>query len=619
MNVRFALPLPLLFTALAGSACAQPSVEQVPMRDGVLLATDVYLPPGEGPFPTLLRRTPYGREMGAQAAANYTQFGIAVVIQDLRGRFDSEGVDGVYTTDGDGELKDGYDTVEWIASRGWSDGLVAMTGASALGITQYMAASAAPPALVMIDATVATPNLYSDAIFQGGVRRYALSHNWLEGQGSLHFEQEMVNHPYEDGFWDSVQTHDQYGAVQAAGRHTGGWFDIFGQGTIDAWKGYQEQGAEGAAGRQKLIMGPWAHGTLHTRGAGDLSFPGGAEREPYADSFNVMLNEALQVAHPSISDVTDDVPAVQYYVMGDVDAPEGPGNTWRTADTWPPEAAPVRLHLQDGGGLAEACPQGTGATSYVADPLDPTPTICGANLTIAAGSCDQREVEARDDVVVFETPALDSPLEVTGRVRAHLFVDIDTPDADLMVRLTDVYPDGRSMLIADGALRLAAWGSTIGVEPLQPGEVVEGVVDLWSTSVVFNAGHRLRISVASSNYPRFSVSLHNGLDYPASVEGESAGPATVTLHHSAGRASYIELPDPTRDPQDYVQCASAARGDDDDSAGDEAGEEPGCSCSAAADGAGWGWLLIPLVVGLRRRPAPPCAPRHPCPAARRRS
>ena len=171
--------------------------------------------------------------------------------------------------------------------------------------------------------------------------------------------------------------------------------------------------------------------------------------------------------------------------------------------------------------------------------------MCGNNLTIDAGPCDQRPIEARSDVLVFETAALAEPVEVTGRLRAHLFVDIDRPDADLMVRLTDVYPDGRSMLVAEGALRLAARKSTTALALLSPGEVVEAVVDLWSTSIVFNRGHRVRISVTSSNWPRFAVNRNNGRPYPMSVEGP-AHLVRVNVHHEAPHGSYIELPLPGR-------------------------------------------------------------------------
>lgn len=532
-------------TVLTTTASGQSFTKMVKMRDGVQLATTVHLPSGNGPFPTLLFRTPYddGRH---RKWSEYPKLGIAVVTQDVRGRFESEGTYMVFTQDGDGKLKDGFDTMQWIVDQDWSNGLIATKGNSAGGTVQYMAAPANPPGLVLVEPMFATPNVYSDSIFIGGVRRYQLSHTWLKGNKILYFEKEFVKHPFEDEFWASSQTHDQYGNVHAAGYHIAGWFDIFQQGNIDAYIGYQHHGGVGAAGKQKLIIGPWTHAGYMERTQGKMTFPVNSTRPPFPDVSYIMLNHYLKVKHPDIDKTPDDIPNVQYYVMGDVNDPDAPGNEWRTADDWPPLAAPVSMYLQPGGGLAETRPPSNGGeTSYVFDPANPSPTIGGTNMNISPGPRDQRKIEARDDVVLFETDVLAEPMEITGRVFAHLFVEIDQPDADLMVRMTDVYPDGRSMLITDGAFRLASRGSTTKLTPLKPGEVVEGVVDLWSTSLIINAGHRLRISVTSSNWPRFSVNRNNGLPYPKSVEGKGAS-VTVTIHHNGKHASYLEVPGPAR-------------------------------------------------------------------------
>jgi len=550
-----ALPLTLsLFLGCSNRA----STEQVKMRDGVRLETDVFLPKGEGPFSTVLYRTPYGRLPIELKALQLNGDGLAVVAQNVRGRYGSEGRNRVFTTDGDGDLKDGYDTLAWIVGQAWSDGKVAMSGASALGITQYMAASASPPGLVLVSAEVATPNVYSDAMFQGGQRRYSLSHSWLQSQDNLSFEDRLAAHPLEDAFWDSSQTHDQFGSVRAAGLHVGGWYDIFQQGTLDAFRGYQHEGGAGAAGNQKLVMGPWSHGTVGEREQGELAYPSNATAPRVANAEEILFKHYLN-ADMALKGKPSDIPTVQYYLMGDVEDGDAPGNEWREAEDWPPLAAPVRLHLQSGGGLAEACPAGAeSSTAYKVAPLDPVPTICGANLNIKAGPCDQRDLEEREDVLVFDTGVLDVPLEIVGPVSAHLFVSLNRTDTDLMVRMTDVYPDGRSMLITDGALRLASRGTTTDFEPLEPGERVEAVVDLWSTAMVINAGHRLRISIASSNWPRFSVNRNNGEPYPESVEGDPK-PLTVTVHHDETAASYLEVPDPRRAPAAFTTCASSAR------------------------------------------------------------
>lgn len=566
------------------------------MRDDVRLATDVFVPAGPGPFPTLLIRTPYGRDDLASWGDDYNAYGVAVVTQDMRGRFDSEGSDAVFTTDGDGELSDGWDTCAWIVDQEWSDGLIGTTGGSALGIVQYMQASAVPPGLVVMNPVVATSNMYDDAMFPGGVFRQALVEGWLGGQGSLDFLDEVAEHPFEDDFWDPVQTRDRYGDVVAAGLHEGGWYDIFGQGTLDGFSGYQHDGGPGAAGNQKLVIGPWTHGSLYGRSSGELVYPANAAEPPHPAAFVTLFVHYLGLSIPGFDDHPDDIPNVQYYVMGDVDDPSAPGNAWRTADDWPLEAATVRLHLQPGGGLTEACPAADGGvSSWTYDPADPSPTVCGANLTIPAGPCDQRDVEERDDVVLFSTGVLAEPMEVTGRVRAYLYVDIDQPDTDLVVRLTDVYPDGRSMLITDGAVRLAARGSTTSLNPLESGEIVLGVVDLWSTSIIINAGHELRISVTSSNSPRFAASRNNGLPWPDSMEGTGA-PVTVRLHHEPAWASYLEVQDPGREVNDFQTCSEEPVGDDDD----------GCACRSAQVGAagtsgGLMLLLVPLLAARRKR------------------
>ena len=596
------LALALLF---AGPASADTFTEMLEMRDGVRLATDVYLPDGAGPWPVLLVRTPYGRDALSGMGVDYSEVGLAVVTQDLRGRYDSEGTDMVFTSDGHGELSDGWDTCDWIVGQEWSDGLIGTTGGSALGIVQYVQASAAPPGLVVMNPVVATPNMYDDAVFWGGVFRESLVQGWLEGQGSLFWLDDVAEHPFEDDFWDPVQTRDRYGAVTAAGLHEGGWYDIFQKGTIDGFVGYQNDGGLGALGNQKLVLGPWTHGGMYGRSQGELLYPGSASEPPYPDAFETLFIHHLELAIPGWDDGPDDIPTVQYYVMGDVDDPDAPGNEWRTADDWPLDAGTVRLHLQPDGGLDEDCPPTDGGvTSWTYDPDDPSPTVCGGNLTIAAGPCDQRQVEQRDDVVVFSTGTLSEPMEVTGRVRAYLYVDIDQPDADLMVRMTDVYPDGRSMLVTDGAVRLAARGSRTSLSPVDAGEIVLGVVDLWSTSIILAAGHELRISVTSSNSPRFAASRNNGLPWPESTDGDGQ-PVTVRLYHDAAWASYLEVQDPGREVTEFQTCSELHLGDAD-----------GCACRSTQAGPASGLaglvvgLLLAMVGGRRKRGCRPAGLRR---------
>jgi uncharacterized protein len=212
---------------------------------------------------------------------------------------------------------------------------------------------------------------------------------------------------------------------------------------------------------------------------------------------------------------------------------------WRSADTWPPQVAETAYYLRAKGKLSTAPPAESGSRSYKYDPAQPVPTIGGAELGADIGPRDQRSVESRPDVLLFTSDVLEAPLEVTGRISARLYVSSDSPDTDFTVKLTDVYPDGRSMLVADGIMRARFRESFEKEKPLQPGEVVEIPVDLWSTSLVFNQGHRLRIAVSSSNSPRFDPNPNTGHAFRADQEQRVA---TNTLHISAEHPSQIVLP-----------------------------------------------------------------------------
>jgi putative CocE/NonD family hydrolase len=226
--------------------------------------------------------------------------------------------------------------------------------------------------------------------------------------------------------------------------------------------------------------------------------------------------------------------------MGDPEDPDAPGNLWRRADSWPPPSEPVPAYFHKDGRLMPAKPAAKdGKFVYRFDPENPVPTMGGQNLTIEKGPMDQRPAESRPDVLVFTTPVLRQPVEVTGRVRAKLYVSSDCPDTDFTVKLTDVYPDGRSMLLTDGILR-ARYRESFDKEAfMEPGEVYELTVDLWSTSIVFNRGHKIRVAVSSSNYPRFDPNPNTGKPLRADHQTRVA---TNTLHVSSRYPSHIVLP-----------------------------------------------------------------------------
>ena len=325
----------------------------------------------------------------------------------------------------------------------------------------------------------------------------------------------------------------------------------------------------------------------------------------------------------------DAIPTVQYYVMGDVDDATAPGNEWRNADDWPLPAAPIRMHLHAGGELLESCPSDSaGSTSYTYDPTDPCPTVGGANLVLPAGPLDQAAVEARSDVAVFSSPVLTEPMEITGRVRAHLWVQTNATDTDIVVRMTDVYPDGRSMLVLDGIQRLGYRDGATSLAAVPAGEPVEVEIDLWSTSIILNAGHQLRISVTSSNAMRFWPNPNDGSTYD---DASGAVSAEVFILHDAQHPSFVEVPNPQRPDIDVTTCGEPLADAGTDGAVSDAGadvaddvasgdasqdasggaanpttssdeDDGGCGCRSArrrTDSAGWVSLVL-LGLALHR-------------------
>lgn len=506
----------------------------VAMRDGKRLATDVHLPPGPGPFPAVLARTPYGRARNKDAA-QFVSAGLAYVAQDMRGRMDSEGENLPFIGCGWGQYSDGFDTVAWIRRQPWCNGDVATVGGSAGGITQNLLAGAAPEGLKAQYISVAAASIYSDACYIGGAFRKADIEKWTtDNKFAPRALELMRGHPCYDDYWAQFDSTRKFPEMKVPALHLGGWFDMFAQATIDQFTGRQHHGGPGSRGTQKLVMGPWTH-AIGRMPVGELRFP------------NSQLPAALRperwfdhYLHGTANGI-DKEPAVTYYVMGDTRTPGAPGNEWRQADDWPVPATEKPFYFAANRTLATGKPAG-GAKDwieYTFDPSDPCPTIGGNNLTLEAGPRDQRRIEDRDDVVSFTTEPLAEPLEVTGRVRARVFLSSSAADTDLSVRLCDVYPDGKSYLIAEGMLRLRHRRSLEKPEPLTPGKTEEALVDCWSTSIVFNRGHRIRATVTSSNYPRFDVNPGTGRP---GTEGGPPVRQTNRIACSAEQPSCLLLP-----------------------------------------------------------------------------
>ncbi len=503
------------------------------MRDGVQLATDVWLPRPDTnrPLPVVFLRFPYNKDLGVGLGRDGVTRGYAVVAQDTRGRFKSEGENLPFHLD----VPDGEDSLAWIARQPWCNGKIGTFGGSAGAISQFQMVAAGSGKVSAQHLTVGAANLY-EVVYIGGVFRKSLVEDWIRAtKFAPNALETWTSHPVYDAFWRGQDATRHYAGIQVPAVHIGGYWDIFAQPTIDAFVGYQNSGGRGARGQQKLVLGPWSHGVLQEK-VGDLTFPGGKQppdkvHDQWRWFDHVLKGEPNGVEH---------WPAVTYYVVGDTLDPHAPGNVWRTANTWPPlKTRPTPFFLHGDGTLDAVKSSHSALLSYTYDPRDPVLTVGGIQLTLPAGPINQVLVEARPDVLLFTSGVLPEPVEVTGRVQARLWVSSDATDTDFLVRLCDVYPDGRSFNLCEGILRTRFRDGLDHQKLLKPGQIYPLKVDCWSTSVIFNRGHRIRVHVTSSSFPGFDPNPNTGEPFRAS---DRTRVARNTLYLDSRHPSQIILP-----------------------------------------------------------------------------
>jgi predicted acyl esterase len=505
----------------------------VPMRDGVKLATNVFLPKGDGPWPVILTRTPYSKDgTFGMLWSRYVGANYAFVIQDCRGRFRSEGDYRPFEDD----LNDGFDTVNWIAAQPWCNGKVGMSGASAMGITSLLGAIAQPAALQAAYVVVAPESMWNEASWINGVFKEADVTGWMHSQGAddqVEARKLTLLDTADERARDILHNRHK---IRIPIYHVGGWYDIFAVGTQGNFSFLHNHGAEGARGRQKLLMGPFGHGNL----AGDLK---------YKDGLGLLgaLKDELPWFDYHLKGIQNEMasePAVKYYQMAAaLKNAFSDKNGWRTADNWPPKSRPTRYYVASSGGLSTVAPTSApSSTSYMHDPKNPVPTVGGANLTLPLGPKDQREINGRDDYLRFQSEPLDADLTIAGPVNVDLHASTDAPDTDFVLKLVDVYPDGYEALVLDAPIRtMYREGREPGqIKRMQPGKPARMNVLLGSTALVFEKGHRVALHIASSNYPRFEVNPNTG-DLPGQVKSEPH-PARNTIHHDAEHPTALILP-----------------------------------------------------------------------------
>lgn len=591
----------------------------VPMRDGVRLATDVHLPDGTGPFPVIMERTPYGRADAsrseitaanrtpatrAEVAANFTAHGYAVVYQDTRGRYGSEGVFVKYLSDGN----DGFDTAAWLLRQPWCDGRYATMGLSYAAHTQAALGCLNPPGLQaqildcggfvnawrggirnngafeMKQATWAfknaalSPEALADPIMKAAlasedIRDWFARMPWKPGHSPLRHHPDYEAYLFEqwthgafDEYWQQLGIwtegyHQSYSPVPMV--HMSSWFDPYPVTATQNYIGLKQAGR----GPQRLILGPWTHGDRSDSAFGDVEFGPDAPLDSWAGDWRAYR---LRFFDHVLKGMPLDEPPVRVFVMGGGSGRRNEagklehGGRWIAATDWPlPNARLTAFHLHNDGRLDPTLPQDNAAPlSYDFDPARPVPTIGGALTSLepvaSGGAWDQTEssaffgctppylpLSARPDVLAFQTAPLPAPVEVVGPIEAELWVATDGPDTDFTAKLIDVhpptedYPRGYAMILCDGIVRLR-----YAEDPSKPrlrtaGEITRITISLGPIANLFLAGHRIRLDIASSNFPKFDVNPNTG-----EPDGRARHKriAVNTVFADAGRPSRVVLP-----------------------------------------------------------------------------
>ena len=490
----------------------------IPMRDGKRLSAYAYFPKGNGPWPVLMEQR-YGNFEGANSRKSFAKMaepGYVVVGVNFRGAQKSEGKWVGYRALGWGELKDGYDIVEWLAKQKWSNGKVGTFGSSQAGFAQNFLAVTRPPHLVcqyMIDTGL---SLFQEGYRIGGTTRPER----FKGMGSVcrvpaHNRELLVewfSHPTYDAYWADEDCTQFIHKMNVPCFTVGSWYDFMSVGSIDSFVGRQHRGGANSRGKQQLRLGPWLHGRFNkgnvTR---EMTYPENARFD--------MMPHMIRWFDYHLKGVDNGIntdPTVSYYVMGATGETGAPGNEWRTAADWPIPHKSTPYYLHAGSKLSTTSPgEQQSSTTFLADPLHPA-EIPGRGFP---GAKDARPFEKQSEVRTFTSKVLTEPVEWTGKVQAELFVSSTAPDSDFIVRVTDVYPDGRSILIID-YIRRGRYRDGFEKEVfMKPGKVYKVAFDVGSLSQVFNRGHRIRITVASTGAPFFEPNPNTGkpltIEFPA--------------------------------------------------------------------------------------------------------
>ena len=551
---------------------------KMPMRDGVKLSADIYLPGKEGKWPVILERTPYGNshQGDVERALYFARRGYAYVVQDCRGRFDSEGEWYAWFDD----INDGRDSLDWCGTQPWSNGQVGMVGASYVGLVQWLAAPTGSPYLKAIIPQMASADFYKYGMnYTGGAFMLYINLPWAIGTSArtaqdrahynwdvlfrhlpiltadeeatgrpIDFYRDWVRHSSYDAYWKKISNYGKFERMDLPILQICGWLDAHAKSLFANYEGIQKEGTERAKRLQKVVVGPWTHTYTPVQKAGLLDF-GPDSVFDLTELWLRWMDRWLK----GIENGVEQEPPLRLFAMGK--------NEWKSAEIWPlPETQWVPYYLRsDGpantlfgeGRLSREKPaQRETVDSYVYNPEDPVPSL-GLDPNGQIFPVDQRPVERRDDVLVYSSQVLEEDLEVTGPVQAKIYASSSARDTDWTAKLLNVYPDGRAVNLCDGILR-ARFRQPTAIRTARPapgqfenpvlmeaGKVYEFLIEVGVISQVFLKGHRIRIEISSSNFPRFDRNLNNGGELGIDPE---IVVAQQTIYHDDRYPSHILLP-----------------------------------------------------------------------------
>ena len=541
---------------------------EITMRDGTILRHNMTRPDIDGKFPVLLERTPYNKEGGSENGVGSPEFfaarGYVVIIQDVRGRFASDGDFYPFKDDGNGSNKDGYDTVEWLANQDWSTGKIGTIGGSYSGATQYRNAISNPPNVKAMFVRESSADYSEEWVYRGGAFELGFNFGWAHGvtlsnlnhlvtdekheeaekmltevknniddwhkktplfptqffDGLSDWYNDWLENPPPSDYWNEFDMSDHFGNIDIPIYHLGGWFDVFLNGTLKFYQGVSKNGkSDKAKQNQRLIVGPWVHGptNIDNRFAGEFDFGPDA-----ALDFNELRLPWFDFWLKGKNNGIDETKKINFFVMGK--------NEWKQADEWPLKNTTYTKYYFNkklngeikslySGTLSDKKEIENSQLSFTNNLNNPVPSLGGNTLSIPNGVFEHSSVDKQ--CITFSTNPLENELEVTGPVSAEIYVNSDQENSDWVVRLCDVDQSGYSRLVCDGIFRSHATS----------GEIQKIKIDMWATSNMFLKGHRLRISVTSSCFPRFDRALNNG-----SEKSEN------NILCGGSNASYITLP-----------------------------------------------------------------------------